>query len=261
MSRIVHLSDLHFGRSLPSLEAPLLRAVNGLAPDLVVISGDFTQRARRGQFDQARMFLRRIEAPTLSVPGNHDTPLDNLALRLFNPFGRYKAAIDTELEPVFEDAQTKVVGVNTVNRFAWQRGRVPKRAVSRLCAAFADAGEKLRLAVMHHPLEHGPDVDKSLMDGARDALDGLRACGADLVLSGHLHLGSAAPFSAVPGILFVQAGTGLSSRLRGAPNMFSLIEGTRRALTITRYEAEGMTFGPRAPQSFMRDETGAWVGP
>lgn len=237
MIRIAHLSDLHFGRSLPELEEPLLRMVNSLSPDLVVISGDFTQRARRGQFARAREFVARINRPVLAIPGNHDTPLDNLALRMLRPFGRYREAINDDLEPVFEDDRIKAVGVNTVNRFAWQRGRIPGRTIARLCEEFGEAGERLRVAVMHHPLEHGPDVGKSLMDGAGDALEGLRACGADLVLSGHLHLGSAAPFSAVPGVLFVQAGTGLSSRLRGERNMFNLIEGERGWLSIARYEA------------------------
>ncbi|MAQ35853.1 MULTISPECIES: metallophosphoesterase family protein [Thioclava] len=259
MTRIVHLSDLHFGRSLPELEAPLLTAVNRLAPDLTVISGDFTQRARRGQFAQARLFVEQIESETLSVPGNHDTPLDNLFLRMLKPFGRYKSDINHNLEPVFETDRLKAVGVNTVNRFAWQRGKVPERTISRLCREFGEAGERLRIAVMHHPLEHGPEVDKALMDGAGDALEGMSDCGADLVLSGHLHTGSVAPFSAVPGILFVQAGTGLSSRLRGEPNTFNVIEGGRDALSITLYGARDMSFEPIGADEFTRGPDGAWV--
>ncbi|OWY15821.1 phosphodiesterase [Thioclava sp. JM3] len=259
MTRIVHLSDLHFGRSLPELEMPLLTALNQLEPDLTVISGDFTQRARRGQFMQARMFLEQIESETLSVPGNHDTPLDNIVLRMLKPFGRYKSAINHDLEPVYETDSFKVVGVNTVNRFAWQRGKVPDRTISRLCQEFEEVGERLRVAVMHHPLEHGPEVDKALMEGAGDALQGMSECGADLVLSGHLHTGLVAPFSAVPGILFVQAGTGLSSRLRGEPNTFNVIEGGRDALSITLYGARDMSFEPIENERFIRAPDGTWI--
>ncbi|TMV94846.1 metallophosphoesterase [Thioclava sp. BHET1] len=258
MTRIVHLSDLHFGRTLPALESPLVQNVNALGADLIVISGDFTQRARRGQFSQARRFVESLDAPVLSVPGNHDTPLDNIFVRFLRPFGRYKAAIDRNLEPDFDTDDLRAVGVNTVNRFAWQRGKVSGHTVARLCEGFSDAQDKLCVAVMHHPLEHGPDVDKKLMGGADRALEGLNECGADLVLSGHLHTASAAPFSAVPGVLFVQAGTGLSSRLRGERNMFNLIEGDARALSITRFEADESTrFVPRAPLHFTRVD-GHW---
>ena len=58
MRTLVHLSDLHFGRVDPALLAPLTEAVAAARPDVVVISGDLTQRARRRQFEEARRFLR-----------------------------------------------------------------------------------------------------------------------------------------------------------------------------------------------------------
>ena len=79
MRTIVHLSDMHFGRFDQRLVAPLVRTVQRIAPDLVAISGDLTQRARRSQFAQARAFLDRLPTPRLVVPGNHDVPLFNLA--------------------------------------------------------------------------------------------------------------------------------------------------------------------------------------
>ena len=60
-TRLIHLSDLHFGRDRPELMRPLLDAVNGLSPDLVAISGDLTQRAFDSQFRAARAFIDRIE--------------------------------------------------------------------------------------------------------------------------------------------------------------------------------------------------------
>ncbi len=257
MRRILHLSDLHYGHADAELEEPLLETIVRLRPDLVVISGDFTQRARRQQFRDAAAFVARIDAPVLSVPGNHDTPIDNLYRRFVTPFHRYKAYIDPVLEPAVEDEEMQVVGVNTVNRFSWQRGRFSGRTVRRVCNAFAEVGGKLKVVVVHHPLEHGPTVEKRLMRGARAALTALSDCGADVVLSGHLHTASAAPFTAAPGLLFVQAGTGLSTRLRGETNNFNLLDVEGPRVSVTTWQAEGRSFGPGASATYARG-VGGW---
>ncbi len=258
MTRIIHLSDLHFGRDQPELETPLIDTVNGLEADLVAISGDFTQRARESQYARARAFIDRLTAPTLSVPGNHDTPLDNIFVRMFRPWKRYRAAIHPELEPMTDFGTARIVGVNTVNRFSWQRGRMSRHTVSRVCRAFEGAGPKLRVVVLHHPLEHGPEVDKRLMRGADPALGRLQECGADVVLSGHLHHTITAPFQRAEGLLFVQAGTGLSNRLRGEPNTFNVIEGDRSRLVIRTFAAgDRPVFAQQDEAAFTRNN-GIW---
>lgn len=260
MRRIVHVSDLHFGRDRPELLRPLIDTINRIGPDLVVVSGDFTQRARLGQYRAARAFLSLLEPPTLSVPGNHDTPLDNLFVRFLTPWDRYRHYIDRDLAPSWEDAEISVIGVNTVNPFSWQRGRIGRRTVKRVCAAFAGhAARRLHVAVMHHPLEHGPNVDKRLMRGAERALDRLGRCGADIVLSGHLHTFHARPFADASGVLFVQAGTGLSTRVRGEPNDFNLLTTEGQAVTVERWTAtETLTgFTPAEATRFAKVR-GAW---
>lgn len=272
MRRIVHLSDLHFGRADCRLEAPLLAAIGDLAPDLVVVSGDLTQRARHSQFAAARAFLDRLPAPVLSVPGNHDTPLDNLLVRFLAPFGRYRQHIATELEPLHRDAEMIVAGVNSVNRFAWQQGRIGRGRLARLSARLSGppgAGQTapddpLRVAVLHHPLEQSPDSHKRLMRGAGETLRALSDCGADLVLSGHLHLAAAHPFRAAPGLLFVQAGTGLSTRLRGGErNTFNQIDAHGPRLEVTTWaaeqvgaEARSLVFAPAARSDWQRGPEG-----
>mgnify|MGYP001795445583 CR=1 FL=1 len=100
MRTIVHLSDIHFGRVDPRLLAPLIHTIGAIAPDLVAISGDLTQRARRAQFRQARAFLGQLPFRTLVVPGNHDVPLFNLAARFVDPFGGSRRHLTDTLEPV-----------------------------------------------------------------------------------------------------------------------------------------------------------------
>ena len=259
MIRIAHLSDLHFGRDRPELEQPLIDAVNALAADLVVISGDYTQRARTWQYDRSAAFLKQIEAPTLSVPGNHDTPLDNLFKRFVWPFSRYKNAVDPDLEPTLDTDALRVVGLNTVNRFAWQRGKLSSDTIARMAEQFRSAGDRLRVAVLHHPLEHGPEVEKELMNGAAETLEALGESGADMVLSGHLHTTILRPFHAAPSCLFVQAGTALSDRLRGDLNAFNLIEATRDRVKIDVWAAgEDPVYAITRSAGFSRTENGDW---
>ncbi|SDE64489.1 metallophosphoesterase family protein [Limimaricola pyoseonensis] len=239
MRRVLHISDLHFGRTRAELLDPLVETINRLAPDLVAFSGDLTQRAREGQFRQAAAFIERLAAPVLAVPGNHDTPIDNPWLRFVKPFHRYRHIISPELEPDYADEEVALVGVNTVNRWAWQSGKIGRHTIRRVCDAFAGAPDgRTHLAMMHHPLEHDPGTEKRLMRGARAAVASLGRCGADVVLSGHLHNAAVAPLTAAPGVLLVQAGTGLSSRLREETNNFNLLHVEPGRIRVERYGAE-----------------------
>jgi len=136
-----------------------------------------------------------------------------------------------------------VVGVNSVDPFAWQRGRIGRRALRRACAAFHGVPEgRARIVVLHHPLEHLPGERKALPVGADAAIDGLSACGAQIVLAGHLHSWRAEPFARLEGargMVQVQAGTGLSDRLRGEENDFNLLEVAPAAVTVSRHVWDG----------------------
>lgn len=223
MTRLLHLSDLHFGRTSHHLLDPLIGLAEHLRPDLTVISGDLTQRARNWQFAEAKAFVARLPGPVLSVPGNHDVPLDNLFMRVFAPWIRYRRHISADLEPIHEDEAMIVVGVNTVNRWVWQQGALTDADVTRLGRLFAKAEGRTCIAVMHHPIEQLPEWNKTLMRGATTSIAPLRAAGTQIVLSGHIHLTHVAPATANPGLLLVQAGTGLSDRLRNVENSVNLL--------------------------------------
>ncbi|MBD3785688.1 MAG: metallophosphoesterase [Sphingomonadales bacterium] len=258
---LLHLSDLHFGRVNPGLVEPLLQAVQGLAPDLVVISGDLTQRARAGQFAQARAFLDRLPVPWLAVPGNHDIPLDRPLLRVLRPFGAYRRAICRDLAPGVDLPGLSVLGFNTATPRHWQAGRIaPARFLALLARVrAAKARGQVVAVVVHHPFSQPPGTLKRPMEGAAAALEALAAAGTDLILSGHLHRWAVVGLDAPEGgarLLQVQAGTTLSTRERGAPNDFALIEvtpGDPARLVIARHAARDPGgFSEIARQGFSR---------
>lgn len=260
MTRIVHISDLHFGRERPELLRPLIETLNQIAPDLVAISGDLTQRARPGQYRAARALIDALVAPVVSVPGNHDTPLHNPVERLLDPWGRYRRYISEDLEPAWIGSGVALRGVNTVNPLFWQRGHIRRRTLTRLCEAISADRGRLQIVMGHHPLEHLPGTAKQLASGARRALAALTDCGADVILSGHLHTWRAGPFRAFGGLLLVQAGTGLSTRLRDEPNDFNLLAGGPDRLTVERFgaDADGSGFHMLG-KSVFRKARGQWI--
>ncbi len=181
MRTVIHLSDLHFGRVDPVVVSALPGHLATLAPDLIVISGDFTQRARRAQFQDARAFLQALPSPRLVVPGNHDVPLYNVAARFLAPLGGYRRHIASDLAPVFTDGELLVVGVNTTRSLTIKGGRIRRADVVRLRDAFGKAGTAVvKIVVAHHPFE--PSAK------AGDAVDVLTEAGADVFLTGHLHV-------------------------------------------------------------------------
>ncbi len=237
MRTILHLSDLHFGRTRPDLLDPLVGLSADLTPDLVAVSGDFTQRARRGQFVEAAKFLDRLRSPWLGVPGNHDISLDNVLVRLLDPWGRYRNLIHDDLSPRWEDEEISVIGLNTVNRYAHQAGRIGRGQLRVIAGAHQENPLKTHVVVMHHPPEHPTGSTKRPMRHAGKGMEALRRAGADIVLSGHLHNAHVAPLTAAPGILLVQAGTGLSTRLRNEPNTLNLLSIEPGHVRVDRYAA------------------------
>lgn len=242
MRTLVHLSDLHFGRIDPVIVDPLRRAVLAAEPDLVAISGDFTQRARHSQFAAAREFLKSLNVKTLVVPGNHDIPLYDLVERFAATLTRYRKYISSELEPEYMDEEMVVLGVNTARAwvFPFGEGRINEQQVDRLLARLAAVPASLiRVIVTHHPFDLPPGVDdRRLVGRSAMAMARLGSAHADLFLSGHLHIShisctidryKAAGHSA----LIVQAGT-ISNRSRGEQPSFNVLKIQRPEIEVTR---------------------------
>jgi 3',5'-cyclic AMP phosphodiesterase CpdA len=266
MKTIVHLSDLHFGRIDPGLVDPLRRAVMEVTPDLVAVSGDFTQRARRSQFTAARAFIDSLEATTLVVPGNHDIPLFDVAERLAAPLARYRQYISANLEPEYLDDELIVIGVNTARSmvFPFGEGRISKRQVDHVVQRLANVPPPLlRVIVTHHPFDLPPGVhERRLVGRSAMAMARLAEANADLFLSGHLHISHishAADRYEIPGHagLIVQAGT-VSTRGRGEQPSFNVLRVHRPEMSVSRYswDADRGVFIAGPPSSYAHGAAG-----
>lgn len=223
MRRIFHISDVHFGPPhLPRLAQGTLEFIDSHRPDLVVVSGDLTQRAKPEQFRQARAFVDQIPVPTLVVPGNHDVPMYRVWERVFSPFGAYRAHFSPELEPLYRDDELLVVGINTAFNWTIKDGRIPLARlleVGELCASVPES--VLKVVVAHHHLIPPPNFGTQRVVGnAYEAIDLFSSAGVDLILSGHLHqayIGNSEEFypKGRSPVVILHSGTTTSNRGRG----------------------------------------------
>lgn len=222
MIRLLQLSDTHFGTERPEVMAAIRQLCQQHRPELVILSGDITQRARRVQFAAARDFIDQLQAPLLSVPGNHDLPLFNLLARMFSPYGNYRRYFGDELEPEYETDRLLVIGVNSTRPGRHKNGELTDRQIDRVARRLRQASpEQLRIVVQHHPVRAVEASDTAnLMIGREQAVPAWVDAGMDLVLGGHIHLPYVLPLYGLQGeqgrqAWTVQAGTAVSERVRG----------------------------------------------
>jgi len=252
MARLIHLSDLHFGAHEPRLVNAVAERIDEEKPDLVVISGDFTQRARTEQFKEACEFLDRLRDAghdVLAVPGNHDVPLYDVFRRFLSPLTRYKRYIDDTLCPVHELPGVTVVGINTARSVTFSDGRISEEQMRFIRETFGRTNANaMRVLVTHHPLFALPVGEtgevKRAVGRNELALDAAAESGVDMLLAGHHHPASTHSardlVTRAGPALVVQAGTATSVRLRDEEQSFNRIdiEGESVTLTLQRWNDE-----------------------
>ncbi len=265
MRTIAHLSDPHFGRIEPATVQALIATVSEARPDVVVVSGDFTQRAKAREFREARRFLDALPSPQIVVPGNHDIPLYNVFARAVNPLRNYQRYITQDLEPFYSDDEITIVGINTARSLTFKSGRINTRQVASSCARLEACGEnRTRIIVSHHPFDLPESHElHGLVGRAHMAMAGFARCRVDLILSGHLHLSHtsvSAPRYKIPGhsALVIHAGTATSSRARGELNSFNILQLDRSTVSIQclTWNRERSSFLLSATAQFHRTSAG-----
>ncbi len=250
MLSILHISDLHFGPPyVASVGAALLESATELAPDVIVASGDFTQRAKRRQFEQARRFLDELpDVPKVLVPGNHDVPLYRILERFFKPYELYCEHMHRDLDGLLRLDGAVILWLNSTSpRRAITNGRIHRDQLA-FCEEQLRAipPEVVKIIVAHHHFSPAPDYERDqTMPKARRALDVFVKLGVDVILGGHLHrcyIGNSLDVYAGAdrehGIIIAQCGTSTSRRGRGRErekNSFNLIEASPHVLHVTHY--------------------------
>ena len=265
MTRIAHLSDVHFGRiAYPEIVAALVDDVNALEVDLVVLSGDLTQRARPRQFKDALAMLEGFKASVLVVPGNHDVnawwhrPLT----RVFRPLRRYQRYVEKNLAPTFEHEDVAVLGINSAYGVTIKGGWIRSQARARIVEYFAEQGAgAFKILVVHHHLKRLAALGQhDVSRRAQQTLEAVAEARVDLVLCGHLHVSHVQPVMVGPGehqLVIAAAGTATSNRWR-APhlgiNAYNLIAIAPAGFTVEerRYDPEAQAFAPARETSFAR---------
>lgn len=271
-TRLLHLSDIHFGRPHVAVHVAAAEAFAAAGRfDAIAVSGDVSQRARRHEFQQAAQLLDRLRevAPVLVVPGNHDSAWWFAPIGIGMPsliHAGYRRWISQDLEPTLHVPGATIVGLNSSPGIRLhtltRRPRDLSVKGALTDAQLADARQRfaaaptgdLRVLVVHHNVMPGDLSQRWGLTRHEHMLDAIVATGAEVVLSGHDHQERVVQVQRERGSFIASTAGTLSNRSRGArasalvtvtadattlevtPHMYDAAEGVFRAVPGVRVE-------------------------
>ena len=265
--KIALAADLHFGSVPEGLSVELRGAIGRHQPDIIVIAGDLTLRARKEEFEQASAWLKLLSPEPLVTPGNHDLPHWNLIRRFADPFHKFRRAVGSGvLMPIIEVPAGVVLGFNTTRSWQphlrWHEGIARLQDVEAAREAFSRAPlDSFKAVAAHHPMLKAPGIPRA--EPVRRALTALQVfaeSGVELLMSGHTHQ-SFAVQTEIHGQPLVALGapTALSTRMRGEQNGFWIVEITDDAILCTLWLRDKAVFRASAEKAFKRPRRGRSV--
>jgi len=265
--RLLHYSDPHFGAFDPRISRAAVETAAEMEPDLTVVSGDFSMRGRRFEFALARSWLEELPKPLVTIPGNHDVPgLNHILDRFFSPFGRYREYISRIEEPTLQLGDTGALATaNSCTPFGlhldWSRGFLSPFQIHALSTFFAALPEgRLRVFGMHHPVVGSGEKERALVSPLAMVRNFFETSGIDLLLAGHFHQSKIClfpePVDSARRIVVSQAPSICSTRLKGEPNGFHLINLSPDEIEIELWRWHGDRFKAETSKAFRRIENG-----
>ena len=241
--RIIQISDLHFGMHNEALINPFFLDLAQLKPDLIMISGDLTQRATTEQYHLLRHFLNTLPAPYLTVPGNHDIPLYNVYNRLSQPFAKYQKYVSPSLEAHFINNEVKILGVNSATPYKIKDGKLSKKTIKQIRDSFAQDNGLINILFFHHNLNYFSGMHHPL-NNAEEFIHYLQDSSIHLVCTGHLHYANLKliPKNSQNHCAILHAGSLLCERNKDDKNSFYVIDVNKMRCTIDWRVFNGETF-------------------
>lgn len=264
MPILAHISDLHFGTDIPTVTEALVKDIKAIMPNVIVLSGDVTQRGRRSEYESGAAFLRRFSTPVIVVPGNHDIPLYNPFRRLLRPFSRFEQLLEKYSTSYFCDDEIAIVGINTVNPLQLKHGKFQQEDAEILREGFAGCRQApWKIAVMHHPVvlygqtTETKELREKILRSGGAALSVLQECGVNVILAGHLHQSNIEELhtslrTLTAPMLMLQAGTAISTRVRSEGNSYNVLtlEGDMCHISVRVFD--GTTFREQRSHTFLK---------
>lgn len=233
--KLMHISDLHFGMHNQAVITVFLQELARISPDIILISGDLTQRGTAEQYQLFTDFLKKLPGLVLPVPGNHDIPLypHQFMMRMFYPFKLYKHYVSPTLHVQFENKLVRILGVNSVNPYRVKKGRLATETMELIKSYFSSSFAGFNILFFHHNFDYLEGAHKPL-ENYKELINYLKESPINMVCAGHSHYANINLLEKMnqQACIFLHAGSLLCTRSRDGLNSYYLLDLTNGVCSI-----------------------------